>query len=286
MFLRQKLRVGATLMISGSLLAALGEIINAQANDLLSFSWRLSLGFIVIGTIILLIGFSTFASLSDQINGFGFIGSNLIILGGFCLIIGTVALDWILVPFLINLANTIASTINGPATDTQNALNKIISSLNNLGGTFLQNLFPGVTPHIAAAHIPMTNGIVLVNKALLQLHLPTIDRLEWWGHFSLSGGTLIIGSVILGLALPRRNGRFSSRSVLLIVIALLNLLCQFFTVLPLFFGNITAAVLFLTLAWLGVSAWSTKRIDTASSEKVETDTELPGDETLASPKSR
>ncbi|MDQ6661854.1 MAG: hypothetical protein M3Z24_12940, partial [Chloroflexota bacterium] len=129
MFLQRKLRFGGVLMIAGSLLAALGEIVNAQTTDVLSSSWRLSLGFIVVGTFILLIGLSTFASVSDQINGFGFVGSNLLLLGGFLLIIGTVALDWILVPFLINLASTIASTINGPATATQNELNKIISSL-------------------------------------------------------------------------------------------------------------------------------------------------------------
>jgi hypothetical protein len=278
MFLQRKLRFGAMLMIAGSLLAALGEIVNAQTTDVLSSSWRLSLGFIVVGTFILLIGLSTFASVSDQINGFGFVGSNLLLLGGFLLIIGTVALDWILVPFLINLANTITATINGPATATQNELNKIISSLNSLGGPVLQKLFPGAPPHISAAHIPMADGIALVNKALVQLHVPTIEKLEWWGHFSLSGGTLIIGSLILGLALPRRTGFPAPMGALLIIFALLNPLCQFFTSIPSFFGNITAVVIFLTLGWLGVSAWSSKRTDGAGLEGGEADTDFPGDE--------
>ncbi|GAC1390827.1 MAG: hypothetical protein NVS4B11_09920 [Ktedonobacteraceae bacterium] len=264
MFLQWKLRFGATLMIVGSLVAALGEIVNAQNMDVLSSAWRLSLGLIIIGTLILLVGLSTFASVSNLINIFGFVGCNLLLLGGFLLIIGTVALDWILVPFLINLANTIASTINDPATSVQNELNKIISSLNSLGGPLLQKLFPGSTPHIPSAHIPMANGIVLVNKALIQLHIPTIDKLEWWGHFSLSGGTLTIGSVILGLALPRRYGFPTPTSALLIIFALLNLLCQFFTSIPSFLGNITAIVLFLTLGWMGVSAWSSKRTNAAS----------------------
>jgi hypothetical protein len=259
MFLQLKLRFGATLMIIGSLLAASGEIVNAQTTDVLSSSWRLSLALIVVGSLILLIGFSTFATVSDQITGFGFVGSNLLFLGGLLLIIGTVALDWILIPFLINLANTTASTINGPATETQNELNKIISSLNSLGDPVLQRLFPGSTPHISAVHIPTANGTALVNKTLVQLHLPTIDKLEWWGHFSLSGGTLIIGSLILGLALPRRYGTPTPTSALLIIFALLDLLCQIFTSIPSFLGNITTAALFLTLAWLGVSAWSSKR---------------------------
>ncbi|MFL5591726.1 MAG: hypothetical protein ACJ8DI_29310 [Ktedonobacteraceae bacterium] len=259
MFLQRKLRFGATLMIVGSLLAASGEIVNAQSTDVLSSSWRLSLGLIVVGTLILLIGLSTFASVSDQISGFGFVGSNLLLLGGLLLIIGTVALDWILVPFLINLANTMASTINGPTIKTQNELNTIISSLNSLGGPVLQKVFPGSTPHISPVHMPLANGIAMVNKALIQLHVPTIDKLEWWGHFSLSGGTLIIGSLILGLALPRRYSTPTPTSALLIIFALLNLLCQFFTLIPSFLGNITSVMLFLTLAWLGVSAWSSKR---------------------------
>ncbi len=280
MFLQWKLRFGATLMIVGSLLAASGEIVNVQSTDVFSSSWHLSLGLLVIGTLILLIGLSTFASVSDRINGFGFVGSNLLLLGGFLLIIGTVALDWILIPFLLQLANTIASTINGPSIQTQDALNKIISTLNGLGGPVLQKLFPGATPHIPATHIPLANGTALVDKALVQLHIPTIETLEWWGHFSLSGGTLILGCLILGLALPRKGGFLTPTSILLILFAFLNLLCQIFTLLPLFLGNITAVVLFLTLGWVGVSAWSSKRTDAAILEGGEREADFPHDETL------
>ena len=265
MFLQQKLRFGAALLIIGSLLAALGEIINTQSTDVFSSFWRLSLGLLVTGTLILLLGLSTFASVSGQINGFGFLGSNLLLLGGFLLIIGTVVLDWILIPFLLHLAITIASTINGPAIETQDALNKIISTLNGLGGPVLQKLFPGSTPHISNAHIPLANGTALVNKALVQLHVPTIETLEWWGHFSLSGGTLTLGCLILGFALPHRNGFLTPTSALLILFALLNLLCQIFPVIPLFFGNITAVGLFLTLGWLGFSAWSSSATSTDGS---------------------
>ena len=256
MFLQGKLRFGATLLIIGSVLASIGEIVNMLTADVFSSAWGLSLGLLVAGTFILLIGLSTFASVSDQINGFGFIGSTLLLLGGFLLIIGTVVLDWILVPFLLHLANTIASTINTPATATQDELNKIIATLNGLGVPILQKLFPGSVPHISAVHIPLTNGTALVDKALLQLHVPSIETLSWWGHFSLSGGTLIPGCLILGFALPRRKGSLTYAGAPLILFACLNLLCQTFPLIPLFFGNITAIVLFLTLAWLGFSAWS------------------------------
>lgn len=258
MFLQLKLRFGAALMIIGGILAAAGEIVNAQTMDVLGSSWRLSLSLIVVGTLILLIGLSSFASVSDQVSGFGFVGSILLLLGGLLLITGTVALDWILVPFLINLANLMASTINVPATETQNALNTIISSLNSLDGSVLQRLFPGSIPHISTAHIPMANGTTLVNKALVQLHVPTIDKLQWWGHFSLSGGTLTLGSLTFGLALLRKNSIPIPMGALLIIFALLNLLCQFFISIPSFLANITSAVLFLTLVWLGVLAWLSK----------------------------
>ena len=288
---QRKLRFGAVLLIAGCLLAAVGEIINATTTDVLSSTWRFSLSFIVVGTFILLIGLSTFASVSERINGFGFVGSTLLQLGGFGLMVGVVALDWILVPFLIHLANTIAATINGPATVTQDELNKIIASLNNLGGSLLRTLFPNAVPHIPAAHIPMANGVTLVNKALVQLHLPTIESLTWWGHFSLSGGTLILGSFILGLALPRRNGRVTATSILLIVFALLNLCCQLVATMPFYYGNITAAVLFLTLAWLGLSAWSAEGrvnssperreigMDVEDLESEEVERDVPGDKT-------
>ena len=228
--------------------------------DVLSSSWRFSLGLIVIGTFILLLGLSSFASMEDLVGAYGFVGCNLLVLGGLLMIIGTVALDWIILPFLISLAGTIAATINGPAIGTQNALNKVIETINGLGGSTLQKLLPGVTPHIPAARIPMANGIDLVNRALTQLHFPTLDRLTWWGHFSLSGGPLAVGCLILGLALPRR-ATSPLPALLLIIFAVLNMISQFVTNIPFYayLGNITAVALFLTLAWLGASIWIATR---------------------------
>lgn len=279
MFLQRKLRFGAVLLIVGCLLAASGEIINMQTMDVLSSLWRFSLGLTVVGILILLTGLSTFATVSDRINVVGFIGYNFILLGGFLSIIGIVAFDWILVPFLVNLANTIASTINGPAISTQNALNSIIAKLNGLSNS-IHRLFPGIVPHIPSAHIPLTNGDVLVNNALTQLHLPTIDRLAWLGHFSLAGGFVTAGCLILGLSLLRRENQFTATGVLLVLLALLNLLCQFLTSIPLYFGNITAAALFLTLGWLGLSAWSSRRRGSSSFKQGERERAFSRDKTL------
>ena len=274
MFLQRKLRIGAVIMILGALVAATGEVINAQDMNVLDSSWRLSLAFIAAGMFILLVGLATFASVSDRVNGFGFVGSNLLILGGLFSIVGIAALDWIILPFLIRLANIIAATINGPATSTQDALNKVVTAINNLGGSVLSKLFPGSAPHISPAHIPLANGIALVNQALTELHLPSISQLFWWGHFTLSAGPLTLGALILGLALPRTaRGGLSLTSIALVIFALLNLLCQFLTTIPLFFQNITAVALFLTLAWLGLSAWSARAPDTDLEDFVEVDTE-------------
>lgn len=266
MFLQRKLRFGATLMIIGSLIAAVGEILNTRTGDMLHSSWYYSLGFVIIGMLILLTGFSTFASLSDRINGWGYFGYTLLWLGGFLSIVGIIAFDWILVPFLLNVAHLIASMINGPSITTQNTLNSVIAKLNGLSGS-IGKFLPGVIPHIPSVHIPLVNGIVLVDKALTQLHLPTIEKLEWLGHFSLAGGCLTIGCLILGLALPRRDTSSTITSVLLVLFALLNLLCQFLTSIPLIYGNITAALLFLTLGWLGVSAWLSRGTEIARARR-------------------
>jgi hypothetical protein len=266
MSIQRKSQFGATLMIIGGLLAAAGEIVNALNMDVLSSSWPLSLGLIVIGTFILLMGLAIFASASNQISGFGFVGSSLLILGGLLAIVGTIALDWIILPFLIQLANTIASTVNGPATDAQNEINKLIASLNGLGGSALRNLLPGSPPDISAPHIPTIDGKSMVNTALTQLNLPTLDTLTWWGHFSLSGGPITIGCLILGLALLRGRGNLTLISMLLIIFSLLNLLCQFLSLIPVLGSNITAVGLFLTLAWLGFSAFSPQYADTRRSE--------------------
>jgi hypothetical protein len=255
MFSRRKLRFGAAFMIIGSILAIVGEIINLRSTDVLSASWRLSLEFIVGGTFVMLLGLAVFSALSDQMHGFSFLGSILLLLGGFLLIIGTVALDWIIIPFLVNLANVLAATINAPAISTQNALNSIINSINNLGGSVLSRILPGATPHISPVHAPLVNGTTLVNNALIQLHLPTIDKLEWWGRICLTGGTLTVGSLILGLALLRERGTLAFVGMLLLLCALLNALCQYVTTLPTIYSNITACALFLALIWLGSSAW-------------------------------
>jgi hypothetical protein len=255
MSLQRKSRFGAALLIIGSVLAAVGEIINAPNMDVLGSSWHLSLGLIISGTFILLIGLLPFAATSAQINGLGFWGCVLLVLGGLLLIIGTATLDWIILPFLVNLGNALAAAINGPAIETQNALNSIIANLNGLGGSILKGILPGSISQIAPVHIPVVNGMDLVNKILVQLHLPAYEKLLWWGHFSLSGGSLILGGLIVGIALLRRARQLAVPGVLLIVFTLLNLLSQFVSVIPLSIGNITAAGLFLTLAWLGLSEW-------------------------------
>jgi hypothetical protein len=255
MFLQRKLRFGAVFMIIGCLLAIVGEVINLQNTDVLSSSWHLSLEFIVGGTFVMLIGLAVFSAISNQIYGFGFLGTILLLLGGFLMIVGTVALDWIIVPFLVNLANVLAASINAPAISTQNALNSIINSINKLGGSFLQSILPGAAPHIAPARVPMVNGTTLVNNALVQLHMPTIDKLAWWGRISLTGGPLTIGSLILGLALLRERNNLTPAALLLILCSLLNLLCQYLTSLPTIYANITACALFFSLIWLGTSAW-------------------------------
>ncbi len=262
MFLQRKSQFGAALMIAGGLLAVAGEVMTIRDSDVLGSSWHLTLGLIIVGTLLLVTGLSIFASASNVIDGIGFLGSTLILLGGLAMIVATLALDWIVLPFLIHLARTIAATVNGPATAAQNEVNSIVSTVNGLGGSTIHNLFPGTTPTITAPHIPTVDGTTIVDNALTQLHIPTLSTLQWWGRFSLSGGPLTLGCLVLGLALLSQRSSLRSVGIVLIIFALLNLLSQFLSQLPAYTANISAIVLFLALAWLGLSAWSTKRTHT------------------------
>jgi hypothetical protein len=252
MFHQRKIQFGSGLMIVGSLLATIGEVVNIYAVDVLSSFWRPSLLFIVGGTFLLCIALPIFAAVSEEIDGWGFLGSLLLLLGGILLIVGTITLDFILLPFLTNLANLLAATVNGPATSAQDALNTVIKSINSLGGSFLQKLFPGSLSQIPEAHIPMVNGLDLVNKALVQLQLPTLETLSRWGHISLSGGTLTLGGLVLGVAIWREGGRFGSAGAVLALCALLNAGFQLIQTVPWWLGNGSAIAFFLTLIWLGV----------------------------------
>jgi hypothetical protein len=50
--------------------------------------------------------------------------------------------------------------------------------------------------------------------------------------------------------------------------------------LPLFLGNITAALLFLSLAWLAASVWFPKRTSNAHPKVAVYDSGLPEDDTV------
>ncbi len=254
MLLRLKLRIGALLIIGGGLLAAFGELLNIWNTDPTSGGWFFSMGLVVLGTLIFVYGINMYAQLSDSVNFLGLIGSGLLFLGGWLTIVGSIVVNMVVIPMLLRLAATIAVAINAPGAAAQTATNTVTSGLNTVtngaAGFFGQG---SNSASIPAVTVPKVNGMDIVNKTLVGLHLPSFDGISQWGHFFFSGGPLTIGCLLLGFALLRVKSFPRSTCMLLMVAAGLNLVSQFFALILPIATTLTGLLLFIALAWLGAS---------------------------------
>ncbi|HLG62437.1 MAG TPA: hypothetical protein VKY19_10920 [Ktedonosporobacter sp.] len=254
MLLRLKLRFGALMMIGGGVLALIGEFLNTWNSTPDSGMWFFSLALIVLGTIVLLYGASTYAQLSDSVNLLGVVGVGLLFLGGIAMVIGSVAIDAILLPIMAGLATAIGASINGLGSTAQNATNTVSSGINNvtssITGAFGQS---SSNANIPSVQVPQVNGADLLNKALTGMHLPTLDVIAHWGQIFLTGGPLSLGCVIFGASLLiGKNKAASQTGYILVICGGLNLISQFLTFLPAL-SHITGLLLFASLIWLGLT---------------------------------
>jgi hypothetical protein len=226
MLLRLKLRVGAGTLLAGAGLAALGELVATWNANPLARGWFVAMVLITLGTVALLFGVVAYALVSDEVNLVGLGGAGLLALGGFALILGTVALDVVVVPLLLAMAATIAGVLNAPGSAMQTAVNSVIAGINAVGSVFGGGSVP-------SAKIPQADGTQIVSSMLTSLHLPTIAVLTRWGRFFSSGGPLTLGCLVLGYALLKQGAFPRPTSYLLVGAAGLNLLCQLLALGPL-----------------------------------------------------
>ncbi len=254
MLLRLKLRIGALLILAGGGLAACGELLGLWNTDPSSGGWFVSIGLIVLGTLVFMYGLNMYAQLSEQINLLGLLGSGLLFLGGLLTIVGSIAINLVVLPMLSGIAVAIAAVVNAPGAAAQTATNSVTSGLNtftNGAANFFGQGSNSAT--IPAVTVPSVNGMDLVNKMLMGMHLPTLAQISQWGHVFSSGGLLTVGCLLLGFALLRTPSFPRSTCSVLMAAAGLNLISQFFTpVLPIV-TTLTGVLLFAVLAWLGVS---------------------------------
>jgi len=252
MLLHLKLRIGAILILVGGLIAVLGEILNFWNNDPTAGGWFFTTGLVVLGVLILVYGINLYIQLSDKINLLGLIGGGLLFLGGLLTIVGTIAVDMVVIPMLLGIAATISAIVNAPGAAAQSATNTVSSGLNTLKNGAAGLFGQGGGSNIPAVTVPSVNGLDIVNKTLVGLHLPSFAGISQWGHFFFSGGALAIGGLILGYALLRAKVFSSTTCLIIMVTAGLNLISQI-PFIPPFIANLTGILLFAGLAWLGAS---------------------------------
>ncbi|HLZ60812.1 MAG TPA: hypothetical protein VKR06_28015 [Ktedonosporobacter sp.] len=254
MLLRLKLRIGALLIIAGGLLAAFGELLNIWNTDPTTGGWFLAMGLVVLGTLVFVYGINMYAQLSDSVNFLGLIGSGLLFLGGWLTIVGSIVVNMVVLPMLLGLAATIATAINAPGAAAQTATNTVSSGINTVTNG-AANLFGHGSSNtsIPAVTVPSVNGMDIVNKTLVGLHLPSFGGISQWGHFFFSGGPLTVGCLLLGFALLRTKSFPRTTCILLMAAAGLNLVSQFFALVLPIVTTLTGLLLFATLAWLGAS---------------------------------
>src|SRR5947209_14746050 len=126
MSLRFKLRLGARVLVAGAVLAAVGELLTLWNTDPLTESWFVSMSLIILGTLGLLYGVTTYAQLSEEITPLGCGGMGLLALGGLALVLGTLVLNMVVVPLLLSMAAAIATVLNAPGSAVQSATNSLI----------------------------------------------------------------------------------------------------------------------------------------------------------------
>jgi len=253
MLLKLKLRIGALLLIVGAMLAVIGEVVSIANTIPLSSAWFSAIGLIVLGTIVLVYGANMYAQLSENLNLLGVLGVGIFFLGGILVIVGTIAIDGVILPLLAGVATAIGATVNTLGSGTQNATNTVSSGLSDAGNT-ISSAFGGSSNSatIPTANVPQVDGMHIVNSALAGMKLPTVDMISNMGHFFLSGAPLALGGLVIGLALLRAKAFPRTTALFLIASAALTLIFQWLSFLPTL-AQVTGIVFFLSLAWLGVS---------------------------------
>ncbi|GCE09733.1 hypothetical protein [Dictyobacter aurantiacus] len=252
--LRQaKMRIGAFLLLAGSLLALVGEVLNLGSNNPTQGSWFLPMILVTLGTIVFIYGLNTYAQLSDDINLLGILGAGLLFIGALIFVIGVIAVNMVLIPVLLGMAQSITAVVNAPGNAAQNATNGASNGLNaiknGISGLFGQNTSGSDIPSV---QVPQVNGMNLVDQALARFHLPSFAAITHWGHFFFTGGPLTIGCIILGISFLQMRAFPRIISYILIFCGALNLVSQLFIFLPTL-SNITAILLFLSLAMLAIA---------------------------------
>ncbi len=244
-------RLSGILLFLGGLIATGGYMEASLNPSPLAATWVPSNWIVILGVLILVTGmFGLYLQYILRPGIFGMTGAMMLMLGTLVLVTGAATLDIFLLPWMFKLIGT----LSGLTDPIQTTINQIMPGMN--GATI--------------------NGQSMVNTLLSAVGLAQLDTLKIWGLAFLSGAPLAPGCLLLSFTFLHAGLKSPKALVILICCAFLSLsstlpllallfpsllggllvtLSHFLLSRASFLGSASAVLLFLSIAWLGLTLW-------------------------------
>ncbi len=248
----------------GGICATVGWLMATLQPDPLGATWGTSVWLVIVGVFALVVGMlALFARHILRIGMIGQYGIIIFLLGALILMAGAFAVNLFILPWMAKLFAqfpNLGSVLQGGYNTVQNGVNTSTSSVTNVGSSAcntLANPFgggspcsTGSAPTVPSQQVPSLS----VNDILAKIGLPSVAGLGVLGLIFLSGAPLAPGCLLAALVFLLAGVRPRSSLLLVIAAALLNLGGQFLLHLA-FLGPFLGALLYLALAWFGLTLW-------------------------------
>jgi hypothetical protein len=287
---QESVRLSGILLFLGGLIATGGYVEASLNPSPLAATWIPSSWTVILGVLILVTGmFGLYLQYILRPGIVGRAGAMMLMLGTLVLVTGATTLDIFILPWMFKLIgelsglngqmqtaiNQAMSGMNGTTPSISNALSSVCkSTLSTIVGSPCHSTSAPSIPQVA---LPSINGQSIVNKLLSAVGLAQLDVLKFWGLAFLSGTPLVPGCLLLSLTFLRAELKSPKALVILICCALLSLgstlpllailfpslfggllvtLSDFFLSHAPFLDSAIGVLLFLSIAWLGLTLWS------------------------------
>ncbi len=249
----------------GGLLATIGWLLAAVHTDPLSPTWNPAVWLVMIGVFLLALGMQAmYFQHMLRLGILGQYGLMIFLFGTLILLAGTCAVDFFILPWIFKLISKIpdlSSQLQGMYNTVQQGTNSATSTIVNTGtnvcNTITSNIpFIGGSSSCSSTTTPTvpSETVPTIGSLLTSAGLPSLTTLSTLGLLSMSGVLLVPGCLLMGLVFLVAGVQPRSALLLVIIGSLLNLLGQF-VIHVAFLSPLLQALLFISLAWFGISLW-------------------------------